>query len=325
MNILEGTPSIDDIAHDQFCQLWHLWDSCMDQVYCSFVSHLLVFANEDGRYAFGWVKLSPEERKVLVTSSHKALEDFYHEIDPRLQLRKDHVPESAVWFQMAYHAALLLIHRPFLNEPSGSSTLEFSLRSATSAAVSISRIIRGYRNHYGFTNVAPQVIDCILSAAVIHLLNATSGRTTLGRQSANGIKSCVEALLDMQPKWKIRVQRSIRRIQELAHRWKVVWALPIFLSKPLAQETVNPRQPIPNYPPGSAADGDTRVQTSNDVHTLETDDNPIVAGIWNSDQFVGALDQIHSSWGMLEPWDLDMLFQQEDPGMDLSVYGSEPG
>lgn len=152
------------------------------------------------RHAFGWANLTPDERKELVTRSHEALEDFYHSTDGRLQLRRGHMPESAVWFQMAYQAVILLIHRPFLNEASGSFTLDFALRSATSAAASISRIIRSYRKHRGFNTFAPQVIDYILSAAVIHLLNATAGRTTLGRQSANGIKSCVEALMDMQTK-----------------------------------------------------------------------------------------------------------------------------
>lgn len=247
--------------------------------------------------------LNPGERKALVTRSHQALEEFYHGVDARLQLRKDHMPESAVWFQMAYHAALLLIHRPFLNEPSGSSTLSFALRSATSAAASISRIIRGYRNHRGFANVAPQIIDYILSAAVIHLLNATSGRTTLGRQSANGIRSCVEALLDMQPKWNVRVQRSITRIQELAHRWQVVWALPINLSHPLVHEN------------------ETQTRSLVPVNTNQSPPHPYSinmhntlagADFWNPDQYVGALDKINNSWSMTESWNLDILFQNDD-------------
>ena len=26
-----GELSVNDLAHDRFCKLWHLWDSCMDQ------------------------------------------------------------------------------------------------------------------------------------------------------------------------------------------------------------------------------------------------------------------------------------------------------
>lgn len=284
-------------------------------------TYLHLLTDNVGRHAFGWVTLSPEERNDLVTSSHKALEDFYYSVDPRLQIRKDHMPESAVWFQMAYHAAILLIHRPFLNEPSGSSTLEFALRSATSAAASICRIVRACRKHGGFAKVAPQIIDYILSAAVIHLLNATSGHTTLGRQSAHGIRSCVEALLDMQPKWNIRVQRSLRRIQELAHRWKAVWALPICLSQPLSLENQNSRPQDTSRSAVESSSGDEG-RNLNYPPTVEMSDTQIDAGLWNPDQYVGALDQIHGSWGMLESWDLDMLFQPEDP--ELGIYSSEP-
>jgi hypothetical protein len=269
----------------------------------SLFSHLLLCADTSQRHAFGWTMLTPPERKALVTRSHRALEDFYHGIDPRLHLRKDYMPESAVWFQIAYHAALLLIHRPFLNEPSGSSTLNFALRSATSAAASISRIIRGYRSHCGFVNVAPQVIDYILSAAVIHLLNATSGRTTLGRQSANGIRSCVEALLDMQPKWSIRMQCSITRIQELAHRWKVVWALPINLSQPLVNESQTQDRSL---------EAINKIQSPPNRHSIDAEHSLAGGDFWNPDQYVGALGQINNSWNMTDSWDLEMLFQNDD-------------
>jgi hypothetical protein len=257
--------------------------------------------------------LSPDERKALVTRSHQALEEFYHGVDLRLKLRKDHMPESAVWFQMAYHAAILLIHRPFLNEPSGSSTLNLALRSATSAAASISRIIRGYRHHNGFANLAPQVIDYILSAAVIHVLNATSGRTTLGRQSANGIRSCIEALLDMQPKWHFRVKRSITRIQELAHRWKVVWALPISLSQPLVVEN-GPQRPLELQ----RTTGDTS-EASRYHSSVEIENALVSPDLWDPDQYMGALDKIHGSWGMTESWNLDMLFQSDDLSIDMYI------
>ncbi|RDW59436.1 hypothetical protein BP6252_12523 [Coleophoma cylindrospora] len=286
LEVVKGTPSIDEIAHDGFCQLWHLWDSCMDQV-----------------HAFMWKMLRVEERTAMVTRSHRALVDFYHGVDVRLQLRKDEMPESVVWFQMAYHAALLLIHRPFLNEPLGSSTLNFALRSATSAAASMSRIIRGHRNYCGLSNVAPQIIDYILSATVIHLLNATSGRTTLGRQSANGIRNCVEALLEMQPKWNVRVERSIIRIQELAHRWKVVWALPMNLSQPL----------IPQHKEQDHSQPLTRtIENQENPTSIEVDTSSVERDFWNPDQYTGALGQINYAWSMTDSWNLDTLFQDYD-------------
>lgn len=31
-SIVEGELTLDEAAHEAFCQLWHLWDSGMDQV-----------------------------------------------------------------------------------------------------------------------------------------------------------------------------------------------------------------------------------------------------------------------------------------------------
>lgn len=151
-----------------------------------------------------------------------------------LKISKDYMPSTAVWMQLSYYTALILIHRPLLNEPTHSSAGRFALRSATTAAASISRIVRMYRKTQTFRLNGPQVMDYIMTAAVIHLLNATAGKTLLGRQSANGLRSCMDALSDMQFKWATRTEAAIRRIRELALRWGVVWALPIQFSQPPA-------------------------------------------------------------------------------------------
>jgi hypothetical protein len=172
--------------------------------------------------------------------SHQSLTEFHSKIDERLRLRKGYLPDSAVWFQLAYNTALLLIHRPLLNEPRGSSAAIFALRSTTGAASTISRIVRSYRRSRKFESISPQVIDYILSAAVIHLLNATSGKTTLGRQAANGLRSCADALIEIHEMWPLIATRAIEQIQELALRWNVIWALPINLAHPLgSRESVS--------------------------------------------------------------------------------------
>ncbi|CAC9885831.1 unnamed protein product, partial [Aureobasidium pullulans] len=88
--------------------------------------------------------------------------------------------------------------------------------------------------HLWDSSIAPQIIDYISIAATMHLLNATSGKNRLGRQSANGLRTCVQTLSDMTPAWEKRAQDSLEHIQNLAHRWEVVWALPIQHSQVLA-------------------------------------------------------------------------------------------
>jgi hypothetical protein len=291
------------------------WTRCNSSRYFKSTTSLTL---NDHRHAFGWAKLNNDERGTLLTRSHKALEGFYGQVDPRLHVQKDFLSESVVWFQLAYHAALLLIHRPFLNEPAGSSTLEFALRSATSAAASISRIVRVYKSHQGFATVAPQVMDYILSAAVIHLLNATSGRTTLGRQSANGIRSCVQALMDMDQKWQVRVQRSIRRIQELANRWRVVWALPISLSQPLSTN-----QSHQSDRGTSSADVLNHFSDLDTSQAVNPDTRSPQSTLWDPNYYRGALARVDGSWGIMESWDLETLFQYDD--LAMGVFNSESG
>lgn len=243
--------------------------------------------------------------------SHQSLTEFHSKIDERLRLRKGYLQDSAVWFQLAYNTALLLIHRPLLNEPRGSSAAIFALRSTTGAASTISRIIRSYRRSRKFESLAPQVIDYILSAAVIHLLNATSGKTTLGRQAANGLRSCADALTEIHEQYPLVASRSIQQIQDLAVRWNVVWSLPINLAHPLglrpsAPKSVNLAEGN-HKTPGPAQS--SAVMAMNEGNS--NDSNPFAAHVekmWDTEQdqyllhhFQGPSDD-QLSWGLGESY-----------------------
>lgn len=152
---------------------------------------------------------------------------FNEENNAFLRIHKEYMPETAVWLQLAYNAALILIHRPLLSEASNTKLGRFSLTVATTAASTISRILREFGTAQGFTTLAPQILDYVSIAAIMHLLNATSGKNRLGRQAANGLRICVHALSSMSSKWKTRSLNSLQNIQDLARRWEVVWALPL--------------------------------------------------------------------------------------------------
>ncbi|ATZ46967.1 hypothetical protein BCIN_02g03020 [Botrytis cinerea B05.10] len=302
---LDHYPSPDELAHDKFCQLWHLWDSFMDQ-----------------RYAFEWTGLKAKQRQNLLKRAHQALTDFYAGTDDKLALSKTSMPQTFLLFQLAYHTAILLIHRPFLNEPKGSETLSFALRSATNAAASIARIIRAYRKFCGFADVNPQVIDYILSAAVIHLLNATSGRNFLGRQSANSLQSCLDALVEIQSTWMAQASRAIREIQELAAKWKVVWALPLQFSqrvpeKEIRQDRIQIMAPMPEC---------TNVLTSNAQmpYVFDTGEfanrhihpgfNNDFGALWDPSLFENALEHVNLPEHIAYQSSLEWLFDESNPG-----------
>lgn len=184
------------------------------------------------------------------------------------------------------------------------------MRCATSAAASISNIVRMYSKSAEFCIVAPQIIDYIMSASVVHLLNATSGRTALGRQSANGLKSCMNALLEMNPKWNSRVQLSVRRIQELAHKWEVVWALPLQASHPLEQQLqankefdCNAAEIYSITTPGGVPD-----DIANFAEDALADNAAFGINSWNTSQYGSALANIPTDFQ--ENWNFDFLFDQ---------------
>ncbi|KAI5195849.1 hypothetical protein E4T38_08844 [Aureobasidium subglaciale] len=245
-SILPATPFVDEQAHERFCEMWHLWDSCMDQ------GQVVRCCTRYSLYAFGWYNLSRPEKEKLVSHSHQTMTRFHAGNNVSLQIFKDNMTETAVWLEVAYNAALILIHRPLLSEASSSKAGRFSLTVATTAASAISRIVRDFGATHDVSRIAPQIIDYVSIAAIMHLLNATSGRNRLGRQSANGLRICVQALSAMVPRWEKRASSSLRHIQNLARRWEVVWALPLQYSRAMppqsrVQEDSNGLQDMQGY------------------------------------------------------------------------------
>ena len=158
---------------------------------------------------------------------------FYGESHADLRLCPSDASDSVICFQLAYHTAVILIHRPFFGDSEGSQTKIQALQAATGAATAICRLLREYQKSHTLHSLPPQTMNYIVCAAVIHLLNATCGRTSLGRRSTGNLNTCMDALLVVGNRWASRLSTSIRFIRELAHKWKVVWALPLQFCAPL--------------------------------------------------------------------------------------------
>ncbi|KAL1791752.1 hypothetical protein ACET3X_009503 [Alternaria dauci] len=219
--ILDGCTSVEEVAFCRHGQLWHLWDSLMDQT-----------------YAFDWPHLTSSRKADLLSRSQNALSSFQQQSDPILRQPNT----SAIYYQLAFQAATILIHRPFFSEPIGTPTLSIALKAGTKAALEICHIIRSVKKTSSLADYLQHAINYIVCAAVIHLMNATCGRTALGRRSANNLGICMDALGDMGPRWKCRQQKAILFLRKMAHKWKVVWALPLQHSAPLVAEADPPSQ-----------------------------------------------------------------------------------
>jgi hypothetical protein len=184
------------------------------------------------RYSFEFPTFTFVEKNKLLMDARERVVTFHQEIDDRLRVGRDLDSGYVACFQMSYQMSLILIHRPYLREPSDSASYRLALRSMTTAATTMVSLIRAYQKLDGFARAPFYIVHNILTAAIMHLLSSTSSETTLRQQSITQFRVCVTALEHLQHTWP-RAQKSISLLQELANRWNVVFALPMRLSNVL--------------------------------------------------------------------------------------------
>ncbi|KAK1500328.1 fungal specific transcription factor domain-containing protein [Colletotrichum abscissum] len=224
------------------CKLWYLHDQYMDQVFSTNFESLPI----------------PQQVRILV-ASQDALSAFFRSRDDRLHLSGDSTPKPVIQFHLAYQMTILITMPPFLrifaaisqtsettepgntanNSSSKRQNSEFMLlvlRSLTAAATATSRLVRTYRRAHGFDiSPNPVIIHHLLSAAIVHLMNATSWTPALRHQSTYWLRQCLELLRELQVSWPVRAVKSIKIIRVLAQRWGVMRALPIEFSYQIEQ------------------------------------------------------------------------------------------
>lgn len=137
------------------------------------------------------------------------------------------------------------------------------LRSLTGAASTMIRLVRMYRDvvgwyynpHQALPTTAPSsstsppqpspptttspprpgkpnpvIVHYLHAAAIVQLMNATSGSPSLRKSSARQLRTCMELLAQLRGPWRPRIDKSIKVIRVLAARWGVLGALPMHYS-----------------------------------------------------------------------------------------------
>ncbi|KAK1979888.1 fungal-specific transcription factor domain-containing protein [Colletotrichum cereale] len=213
------------------CKLWYLHDQYMDQVFSTTFESLPI----------------PQQVRILV-ASQDSLNTFFRSRHDSLHLSGDSTPKPVLQFHLAYQMTILITMPPFLRmfaaiSHSSSTPLtgnatgpnsEFMLlvlRSLTAAATATARLVRTYRRAHGFeVPPNPVIVHHLLSAAVVHLMNATSWNPALRNQSTYWLRQCLELLRELQRTWPLRAVKSVKIIRILAQRWGVMRALPMEFS-----------------------------------------------------------------------------------------------
>ncbi|KAI1860501.1 hypothetical protein JX265_009900 [Neoarthrinium moseri] len=251
----EGTidPLTADIAQISFtwqCKLWFLHDEQMDQIFASKFDSM------------------PAQQQIhLLVSTHEALNGFFKSRDRRLDLKGRETCRHVLFFHLAYQMALLITLPPFLRcfcapnaDHSGDSEfMLLILRSLTSAASNTIRLVRVYRDAHPeqWRAANPVVIHHLLSAAIVHMMNATSKSTSLRTRSTMWLRVCMDLLSQLKSPWPNRANKTINMIRVLAERWGVLGALPVrFSSKvaPYAARHNTSSHSLSNNAPTSAQD-----------------------------------------------------------------------
>lgn len=130
--------------------------------------------------------------------------------------------------------AILITMPPFLRlfvslegeQNQVSQAMSLVLRSITSAATSMVRLIQKYCRCYGYKYANPLLIHHILSASIVHLMNATASSSSFRGHSTRLVRSCLGLLQGLSPSWPLRSQKSINTIKALAIRWNVKFTIP---------------------------------------------------------------------------------------------------
>lgn len=145
---------------------------------------------------------------------------------------------SAVTLHLSYHTSVMLVHRPFLrhSEDIPEALRRLALSSTNSSAVAFVKLIRSADVAANMAKLPFFVVHHALTAGICHLFNATSNNPRLRRTSGRAVKSCAEAIEALAKRWHVRAEQALKVLRELAARWKVVWALPMHLSYPVAQD-----------------------------------------------------------------------------------------
>lgn len=198
------------------CQLSFLFDKYMDQI-----------------YAFDFDDKDPSSQLQLLMGARDALFRFQDEMSEHCPMRAPDAPSGACLLHTWFHMSMMLIHRPFLGVSHADSVRRVAFRATTTAATSCTRVLRNMTKTLDLSKMPFYLVHHVLTTAISHLINATSLDDRMRRTSANGLKTCLEVLDLLKGTWHARASHAVVAIQEIAHRWHVVAALPINFSEPL--------------------------------------------------------------------------------------------
>ncbi|KIV82544.1 hypothetical protein PV11_04646 [Exophiala sideris] len=172
-------------------------------------------------------KLSSAEVDALVSKTDLATNTFWSTLPSYLRLPSaSRTPALPHIYQLhiQYHVAQILLHRPLIAKNQARSHKlvldrdNAHLELCRDSATEIVKFLRVYKYHYSLRLVTVGTVSHTFTAAIIHLMDATSGDPRIQQQGNARLRVCISALQEMETTWSWSI-RARRAIQILANAW----------------------------------------------------------------------------------------------------------
>ncbi|KAI9155588.1 Nitrogen assimilation transcription factor nit-4 [Paramyrothecium foliicola] len=215
-----GSAELDQVSFAWQCRLWYMHDGALDQIFSS-----------------SFDSLPSPQRVALLVLTLENLNNFFAKRPQQLYMSRI-TPTPVILFHLQYHMAVLVTISPFLrtftsrtapctDDSPNSSTAQLVLKTISNSASETVRLVRWYRSNHGFQAAHPIILHHLLSAGLVHLMNATSSSTIMQKKSSQGLHACMGLLDELRGVWPVRADKSLEAMRSLGEKWGVLRFLPV--------------------------------------------------------------------------------------------------
>lgn len=191
----------------------------------------------------------------LVTDLHMKLSTWFNLLPPYMRLTNDGTPPPVVLVtHMFYHAALILLFRPFIrsrqsqSSPSSTTTV-YNVSPwdiCTSSAMSITKCLKEYQRIYSLRRYSNWLVHAVLTSATVYVINTTGFLDTSSNASkasamcspaeaTRKLEETIAALIEMGAAWT-----NARKCAEQILRWTSRYGIPVRAFDDLSRHSSHP-------------------------------------------------------------------------------------
>ena len=170
--------------------------------------------------------------RSFVNSMTKELEQWKASLPPDLfidtsangQAEREQVyPPMIIQCNMQYHAAMVLLHRPFVSEVLSPTNMDYrtlgSSQICTQEATAISLLLVIFRRNFSWRYAHLQAVHNATIAGVVHAYDACIFPGERGRRAQDELRVCIQALGEMSLSFKSST-RGIEIIGAVRREWQ---------------------------------------------------------------------------------------------------------